>query len=112
MISLYANENFPMPVVLALRKLGIEVTTTSDVGKSDQAISDDDVLNFAIEHEMAVITLNRKDFIKLHRQNSNHFGIMVCTFNPNFEEQAEQIYEVIMRTDTLKNVLLRINRPA
>lgn len=33
MARLYSNENFPLPVVEALRALGHEVQTTRDVGK-------------------------------------------------------------------------------
>ena len=35
---LYANENFPLPVVIALRELGHDVLTTRDAGKANDAI--------------------------------------------------------------------------
>ena len=34
MLRLYANENFPQPVVEALRRLGHDVLTTHDAGRS------------------------------------------------------------------------------
>jgi hypothetical protein len=33
-----ADENFPLPVVEALRRLGHDVVTLADVGKAHQAI--------------------------------------------------------------------------
>ena len=35
MARLYADENFALPVVLALRRLGHDVLTTHDAGKSE-----------------------------------------------------------------------------
>ena len=63
MARLYANENFPLPVVLELRRLGHDVLTTQEAGKSNQAISDEDVLTFACAETRAVLTLNRKHFL-------------------------------------------------
>lgn len=44
MARLYANENFPLPVVESLRKLGHDVLTTWEAGKAEQAIGDSEVL--------------------------------------------------------------------
>lgn len=38
MADCYANENFPLPVVDALRELGHNLLTTYEIGKADQAI--------------------------------------------------------------------------
>ena len=37
------------------------------------------MLQFATQNNRAVLTLNRVDFIKLHRLNPNHAGIIVNT---------------------------------
>ena len=34
MMTLYANENFPLPVVAALRALGYDVLTTQEAGNA------------------------------------------------------------------------------
>ena len=39
MADCYANENFPLPVVEALRELGHNLLTTYESGKAGQAIS-------------------------------------------------------------------------
>ena len=41
MARLYANENFPLPVVEELRRLGHNVLTIHETGKSGQSISDE-----------------------------------------------------------------------
>src|SRR4051794_29506535 len=76
---IYANENFPRQVVEALRTLGHDVLTTADAGKAGQAIPDEEVLQFATLELRILVTLNRRDFIRLHRERSDHSGIIVCT---------------------------------
>jgi hypothetical protein len=84
MARLYSNENFPLPAVEKLRALGHDVLTTREVGNSDQALPDEDVLNFAIAENRAVLTLNRRHFIRLHQNHPSHAGIIVCKFDSNF----------------------------
>lgn len=40
MARLYANENFPMPVVEELRRLGHDVLTMLEAGQTGQAMPD------------------------------------------------------------------------
>lgn len=106
----YANENFAQPAVEALRSLGHNVLTTSDTGKSGHAIPDDEVLSFATKENRVVLTFNRRDFIRLHNENPGHAGIIVCSYDPNFEQLAKRIHDAILVKQTLTNDLLRINR--
>jgi hypothetical protein len=84
MSLLYSNENFPLPAVLELRKLGHDVLTTQNTGMAGRAIPDGDVLDFARREGRAIVTLNRKHFIRLHNQSSSHAGIIVCSITPTF----------------------------
>lgn len=111
MARLYANENFAFPVVLELRRLGHDVLTTQDAGKSEQSIPDEDVLQFAVEQDRAVLTLNRKHFIRLHRLMPDHQGIIVRTYDSNFVGQARRINAAIQEQSTLTGRLLRVSRP-
>jgi hypothetical protein len=43
---LYADENFPLQVVVALRQLGHDVLTIQDSGHAGQAVSDPAILTF------------------------------------------------------------------
>lgn len=109
-MRLYSNENFPLPVVLELRRLGHDVLTTVDSGMSGQAIPDPEVLRFATSEQRIVLTLNRRHFVKLHQDGQAHAGIVVCTFDPNFAAQAQRIHDALSGRDSLTGKLLRVNR--
>jgi hypothetical protein len=107
---LYANENFPAAVVECLRELGHDVLTTHEVGKSNQRIEDDAVLRFGVEMNRCIITINRKDFIRLHRQGPAHAGIIVCTENRDYPAFAERIDDAIRAVGDLAGQLIRVVR--
>ena len=111
MARLYANENFPLPVVEVLRQLGHDVLTTSESGRAGVAIPDEDVLAFAVAEHRALVTINRRHFIRLHRINSSHAGIIGCTFDLNYSALAQRIHDAIEVQPTLDGQLIRINRP-
>jgi hypothetical protein len=112
MARLYANENFPLPVVLELRQLGHDVLTVQETGKAGLAVPDEAVLAFATGDARAVLTINRKHFLRLHRQVANHAGIIVCTLDLDFPGQARRIHEAIGSLPVLGGQLLRVNRLA
>ncbi len=111
MARLYANENFPRRVVESLREMGHNVLTVTEAGKASQAIPDKEVLAFAVQEQRAVITLNRRDFIRLHRSNPTHYGIIVCTQDADTRGQAQRIHQAIEKAAWLENALIRVNRP-
>ena len=110
MARLYSNENFPLPVVERLRVLGHEVLTIQEAGRADQALPDREVPAFAAREHRAVLTLNRLHFIRLHREQPAHAGIIVCKFDPDFDSQAERIHKAIAGQAALAGQLLRVNR--
>lgn len=95
MAELYSNENFPQPIVDELRRLGHDVRTSHEVGNAGLGIPDDDVLSYATEHDHAVITHNRRDFIQLHRRSPDHAGIIVCTTDLNYLALAGRVDRAI-----------------
>jgi thiamine kinase-like enzyme len=107
----YSDENFPLDVVVRLRELGDDVLTAFEDGRANQSIEDEKVLERTVELERAVLTINRIDFKKLHQTNSNHAGIIVCTFDKDFEGQAERIHKTCESLPEIKNELVRIYRP-
>ena len=111
MARLYGDENFPYPVVLALRRLGHDVLTAQEAGKAGQKIQDDIVLADAATDRRAILTHNRKDFIHLHNQEPNHSGIIVCTIDLDFEGAADRIDTAIRSESDLTGRLIRVNRP-
>ena len=111
MALLYADEGFPKVVTGLLRQLGHDVLTVQEAGQANQRIPDDEVLAFATIRGRAVLTVNRDDFIRLHRLSPNHAGIIVCTENLDRQQLATQIHEAIAAEVSLFGKLIRINRP-
>jgi hypothetical protein len=81
---LFADENYPLPVVEELRGLGHDVVTMLQAGMANQRIPDDALLAYATSQSRAVLTLNRRHFVRLHNSGARHAGIIVCTFDPDF----------------------------
>ena len=96
MVKFYSNENFPLDIVRELRQLGYDVLTSYDAGQANQGIPDDEVLAFAIQQERAVITLNRDDFIELHRSGIPHQGIIICKTDRDYSGQAQALHSYLL----------------
>jgi hypothetical protein len=111
MARFYANENFPLPAVEELRRLGHDVLTTQDAGRAGIAAPDTEVLADATAQKRAVLTFNRRHFIRLHAAQSQHAGIVVCTFDPDFAGLAQRIDAALGASLNLAGRLLRIYRP-
>jgi len=111
MARLYANENFPLPVVEELRRLGHDVVTTQDAGRAGTAVPDSEVLADASAQNREVLTFNRRHFIRLHAAQSQHAGIVVCTFDPDFAGLAQRIDAALNAPSELDGRLVRIYRP-
>jgi hypothetical protein len=111
MARLYANENFPLPVVEELRRLGHNILTMQEAGQADQSMPDEAVLTFAKIEGRALLSLNRKHFIRLHVITPDHAGIIVCSFDSDFAGMAQRVHETIHTTPQLSGQLFRINRP-
>jgi hypothetical protein len=108
----YTNENIPQQVVTELRTLGHDVLTSLEAGRANVAVPDAEVLAFAVTENRILLTHNRRHFLKLHRQRtSDHSGIVVCTYDPDFIGQALRIHEAIDCFSELRNELIRVNRP-
>jgi hypothetical protein len=112
MIRLYADEQFPLPVVERLRSKGYDVLTVKDAGNANQGISDDRVLAFATSQDRAVITQNRRDFIWLHNQGLDHSGIVACSRNLDWDGFTSEIDLVLSDRESIAGELVRINRPS
>jgi predicted nuclease of predicted toxin-antitoxin system len=111
MARLYMDEQFPKVVSQLLREMGHDVLTVQEAGKGNLGIPDEDVLAFAIGENRAVVTLNRDDFIRLHRSDSQHCGIIVCTNDPDRQRMASRLNEAIVTPEFLNRNLIRVVRP-
>ncbi|MBW4499716.1 MAG: DUF5615 family PIN-like protein [Scytonema hyalinum WJT4-NPBG1] len=102
MARLYADEQFSRKVSELLRTMGHSVLTVQEAGNANQGIPDEEVLAFAVSDNRAVITLNRQDFIRLHRSNSEYAGIIVCTNDTDRSRMATRINEAMSNDKPLR----------
>jgi hypothetical protein len=109
MAALYANEQFPRRVVEYLRAFGHDVLTVQEA--DNRGMSDESVVAFATSKNRAVLTLNRKDFIRIHRASCDHSGVIVCSRDDDWEGQAKRIHEAMSEVERLSGQLIRVNKP-
>ncbi len=112
MARFYANENVPEPVVAELRRLGHDTVTMRESGHAGRAVPDRQVLVFATTSGRAVVTLNRRHFVRLHLERPTHAGIVVCTYDPDFAALARRIHDATRSMPELTGQLVRVNRPS
>lgn len=111
MARLYADENVPLPTVVALRTLGHDVLTVHESRNGNQRVSDPAVLAYAHAEMRAVLTYNRSDFIKPHHQIDAHSGIIVCRQAPDRARHIARIDAAIREYPGLSGRLVKVNRP-
>jgi predicted nuclease of predicted toxin-antitoxin system len=107
-MRLYADENFPLPVVEELRRLGHDVLTVQEDGRA--ASPDPDVLARAHNLGRAVLTHNRRHFERLHRQGAPHSGILSATRDADIPALAARIHVALAQLSPGRWGL-RVNRP-
>jgi hypothetical protein len=112
MSLLYSDENFPLAAVVHLRALGHDVLSALDAGQANQKIPDPAVLAYAISLGRAVLTFNRRHFIKLHKTTATHAGIVVCTNDNDLAALAQRIHQAVTAAGALDNQLIRVRKPA
>ena len=111
MVRLYADEQFPYEVVKHLRNFGHDILTVQEAGNANLKIPDDRVLEFASSNERVVLTLNRKDFKRLHRSHPDHTGIIICTDDGDRLALAKRIHAAILAEGILMGKLVSVVRP-
>jgi hypothetical protein len=106
---LYADEDFPHPVVEALRDLGHDVLTAQDDGR--RQMPDSLILARAHGLSRAVLTFNRWDFERLDRQGADHSGIPSATPDDDDLALAARIDNALAGLQPAR-WCIRVNRPA
>ncbi len=112
MARFYTNENFALQVVVGLRRLGHDVVTSLEAGNANTGVPYYEVLQFAASHNRILLTYNRRDFLRRHhRCTVEHAGMLICSFDPDFDRQAKRIHDAIQAKPDLAGMLIRINLP-
>ncbi len=111
MARFLADENLPRPAVDALRDLGHDVLTVSDIGLAGRSAPDDEVLRHASSLSRVLVTHNRRHFIRLHQDHPDHAGIVVCTPDADAVGLASRISSAVAVSESMLGRLIRISRP-
>ncbi len=111
MAQLYADEDFPGPIVAALLALGHDVLTVGADGRASIGVPDPDVLARAIQLGRTVLTKNRRHFYRLHRVDPNHFGIVTVRDDPDRQAVAARIHAALSSVPSMNGQLIRVNKP-
>lgn len=106
---LYADEDFPLPVVEELRMLGHDVITTQEDGRKGSP--DADILARAYALGRSVLTYNRRHFERLHKQGAAHSGILSATHDSDFSALADRIHLALTGLSEAR-WCLRVNKPS
>jgi hypothetical protein len=105
---LYADEDFSFPVVEELRRLGHDVVTAQEDGRT--ATPDSDILARAYSLGRSVLTYNRRHFERLHRHGTDHSGILSATHDSDFPGLAARIHTALAGLSPSR-WCIRVNRP-
>ena len=105
---LYADEDFSLPVVIELRQLGHDVVTVQEDGRASSP--DPDVLARAHALGRAVLTYNRRDFERLHRQGAAHIGVLSAKRDSDFVALSARIHNALAGLSPGR-WCIRVNRP-
>lgn len=95
MARFYADEDFPYPVVEALRRRGHDVLTCEAAERANRKIHDKVVLADAAQMGRIVLTRNRDDFERLHKAGQFHCGLVLCWYDPDYDHEASLIETMI-----------------
>jgi hypothetical protein len=108
----YSNENIALQVVAELRRLGHDVLTSLEAGNANSAIPDAEVLKFAAANDRILLSHNRRHFLQLHPHwAGGHAGIVVCTLDIDCDGLAHRIHAAVATASSMRNQLVRVNRP-
>jgi len=77
-IRFHLDESVSNAIAAGLRRRGIDVTTTPEVGLL--AASDEEQLSFALSQNRVLVT-HDDDFVVLHQRGIGHSGIAYCSLN-------------------------------
>ncbi len=87
-IRFHLDENCHRGIAEALRRHGIDVSTTPEANLL--GAPDEEQLRFAVGTGRTLFTLD-KDFLKLAGQNTEHYGVIYC------RQQTRSLGDIILR---------------
>src|SRR5260370_6152071 len=110
--KLFADAMFPIQIVHGLRRLGYVVATVQQyqgTSRPKRSLTDDQVIDAAIEFRGAVLTLNDRHFVRLHFDRpQTHRGIIICTETSEYVKRAKEIDDEIQNHKPLTDKLVYV----
>lgn len=104
-LRFHLDENVDPVIAAALRRYGIDVTTTVEIGL--RTADDQTQLAFA-KRENRVIVTHDDDFLRLAKQNLDHPGIAYCHIEARsvgeIIRSLHLIYEVLTSDDMIGHI--------
>ncbi|MBI1743923.1 DUF5615 family PIN-like protein [Candidatus Acetothermia bacterium] len=97
-IALFIDENVDNKLGPALRRYGYDAATARETER--KGVEDEEQLEYAVQHKMAIFSHNVADFAKLHErwlsESKEHYGI-VLTSTPEFRPLLKKVLEFLDR---------------
>ena len=103
-IRFHLDEHVDPAIAIALRRAGIDVTTTNEAGLRTK--DDETHLDFA-RAEGRVIVTRDQDFLRMSRRVTDHSGLVFYTANQSIREIIEGlilIYEIMVPGEMAGNI--------
>ena len=103
-IRFHLNEHVDPAIAIALRRAGIDVTTTNEAGLRTK--DDKTQLDFARAEERVIVTRDQ-DFLRMSRRVTDHSGIVFYTADQSIREIIEGlilIYEIMVPGEMAGNI--------
>lgn len=104
-IRFHLDEHVPSAVADGLRRLGIDVTTTSDPKLLGAA--DSEQIAYALIHDRVIFTQD-DDFLVLASAGAQHAGIVYCHQNARSIGQIIQALELVWQIYELDEIKSRV----
>jgi len=111
-IKLYLNENLSDDIAKRLRADGIDAVSSHETGMDTR--DDHTQMQFAVSRERAIVSINKKDFIRIHleylKNGREHWGVILSN-----DIDHSVIYRRLLRlvgmlqADDIKNQLRRLH---
>lgn len=110
-ITLFLDENVDEKLAPVLRNFGFEVQTAREAGR--RQLSDEEQLEHAAQHGMAILSHNIADFARLHQRwqgkGKEHWGI-ILTSETEFRALLRRVLSALDRftADEIRNRIVFI----
>lgn len=107
MVLILTDEDVALSVLSELRDLGHDVLTAHEAGLANKRIPDSELLARATDLGRVVLTMNRKDYRRLHRSGVQHAGIILST-RSSPQAVASRVHEALTTFPSLTNRCINV----